>query len=235
VQRHGRGLEPEAQEDQHRAEQQFQLDTPRCDVPPHGVEADVADRAVDERDPVQQHRGGERTDDEELQSGLDRRRLLAAERGEHEEGHRHDLERHEERHEVADRRAQEHAQEREQRQRVELPLPLRERVHVLAAHQEDENARHAERALEEERELVDDERAAEPRAALVDVVEERQREQRHADRDRRPAEHLLAAARQPQVPEHDADRPAAEDDLRQHQVEQRRVHRLASAVSMRLS
>jgi hypothetical protein len=121
VEGHGADLEAEADDDEEQAELERGGHRARVvDRCAHRGEVEVAGRAVDPGDAVDEEGRGERADDHELDAGLDRARQAGPPGRHEEERDRDQLEADEERDEVVDRREQAHAQRREHEQRREL-------------------------------------------------------------------------------------------------------------------
>ena len=134
--------------------------------------------AVDQRDPVEQERGGEGAEDEILHRRLGRGKLALEESGEHVQRERHQLERQEQDNEIAGGGEQHHAAGREEDEGVVLarlgPVPSK----VVDREHHDERRRVADHHVGEEREVVEHEHVLE-RAPGLPPAREHHEERAH--------------------------------------------------------
>ena len=133
---------------------------------------------VDQAHPEEHHGRRQHADQEELQAALDAGHVPLAERRHQEPRRRDELQRDEQHQQVARRGHQQTAEERREQQEVVLALVVAGLVEVPARDREDDHGGHEEEDLEQDGEVVDDERATEGGAF---VPEERE----HGDERRR--------------------------------------------------
>ena len=178
----------------------------------HLAEVDAARVAVEQRDAVEEERGGERAEQEVLHGGLLREQAATAGEAGHEvQRQRQDLERDEHEQQVVRRREQHHPAEAEHRERVDLGLHLGrlgERGVLAGAGQhggpgDDRAAGAVERALGDEQ----DRRDAEHREGAL------QEQRRAVDGDRVGEDELLGAGQQHRRGEGAEQADDGDDDL----------------------
>ena len=159
VERHRRDLEAEAGEQEHQAEDQADAALPRR-LGDAG-KRHVAGEAVDQRAAVEQHARRQRAEHEILQAGLGRAHGIAVRGRDHVERETHQFEPEIERDQVAGRDQHAHADGREQDQHgvFELLLPLGREI--VERHDDGEGRADVGQDLQEAREVVDHEAAAE--------------------------------------------------------------------------
>ncbi len=173
VERRGRDLEAEADQQQGEADEQHAV------VEEHDAREELRDAgevrgaggAVDERDAVEEDGRREGAEQEVLEPGLLRGEALAVERGEHVQRDREDLERQEDGDEVVGRRHQHHAGGRAQHQREVLGALEVLAPQVAAGQQQREQGGAEDHRLHEHREPVDRDQPAQGLVRTVAVDE----------------------------------------------------------------
>ena len=141
--------------------------------------------AVDEREPVQEDARGERSEDEVLERRLGRLGLALEVARQDVGGQGHRLERDVDRDQVVARRHEEHADAGKEQQRVVLPSRVRRLADEAHRREDRQKDREQDQALEKEREVVDDEGAAQDRGRPLGAPRHEDDENpRDRDRDR---------------------------------------------------
>ncbi len=243
VERHGADLEEQADEgeDDTREQQPLEVAGGRGDRRGDGLEVARAGVAVEERGAEEEERARERPEEEVLQRGLLRQQATAAGQAGHDvERQREDLEPDEHRDEVVGADEDHHPEDGEEGEREDLGgrVPGAGRGVLLArarrrrphrgegvgpdptealGHDEDRDRRQdEERALEEERDAVDGDRAAEGDGLLVPRPHEQRDEGEDEDAGGQPdLDAVPLPARCEGLDEHPDDRPARDEEHRQ--------------------
>src|SRR5215216_6701187 len=161
VERGRRHLEGEAGDDQEHAHHGGRLVAEPGQALGDGAELERPGEAVDQAHAEQHYGRGQHPDEQELERALVAAGVALAEAGGDEAGGRDDLQRQEQHQQIAGGRHQQHADEARQDQEVELALVGGAGIDVALAHQQDQQQRAKEQALEQQGVVVDHERAAE--------------------------------------------------------------------------
>ncbi len=212
VERHRRNLEAEAGEQEHQPEHQPEALLVRRLG--NAGEAHRAGKSVDQRRAVEQHAGRQGAEDEILEPGLGRAQGIAIDRRHHVEREAHQLEPEIERDQVGCRDQHHHAGGRKQDQDRIFELLLLLGREIIERHEDRRRRAGQRQQLEEAREVVDHEAAAEgdelARGQPHDdeTGDDQQHDRRCVDALGRP----LAAERADHQQQHGADR---QHDLRQ--------------------
>ena len=175
VERHRRNLEAEAGEQEHQSERQ--ADAALGGGLGDAGERDRAAEAVNQRGAVEQHAGRQRAENEVFQPGLGRTHVVAADRRDHVERQAHQFEAEIERDQVGRRNQHQHAGGRQQDQHRILEPLLLLAAEIVERHQDRDRRAGQRQELQEAREVVDDEAAAERDQPAV---------RQHDDASRRP-------------------------------------------------
>ena len=184
VERRDRRLEREAGDDQRERGQEQRVVAHLADRVRDRGEVGRAGRAVEQREPVEQHRRAERADDQVLEARLERVLAPQLGRAQHVERDREQLEADEQRDEVRRAREHDHPEHGEQQQRVVLAVARLGRRQRARRQQHRRHAGEHEDHQQREREVVDRERARHHRrvlAPLPDAEPGRDAERRHRE------------------------------------------------------
>ena len=138
-------------------------------------EAHRAGEAVDQRGAVEQHAGGQRAEDEIFEAGLRRAHGIAVDRRDHVERQAHQFEAEIERDQIGRRDQHQHAGGRQQDQDRIFELLLLLAREIVERHQDRDGRAGQREQLEEARERIDDEAAAEGRELAAPAARPRSR------------------------------------------------------------
>ncbi len=206
MERHGGKLERQAGDQEDQPEDQADADARRLDDMGDAGEFGGAGEAVDQRDAVEQHPGGQRAEDEIFQAGLGGAQRIAVEGGQHIERQALQFEAEIERQEIRSRNHQQHAERRKPNQNRQFKADSAFVLEEALGHQHAERGGGQDHQLGEAREAVDDEGPVEGAGVGRHEHEIARCDHQQDHEYRQEVRRLVAASRADQERRHGADR-----------------------------